>query len=237
MPPPFECAKRRRIVERLLHLDDAEPLEIRARANREAAEAQLRFHAQRKCKRRAQLQVRSRGSRFAARDRHRPPVSWDNSRHMDFDEILEVFGALDRQKVEYVLVGGVAVGLHGFERATSDVDLFVRPTDANVARLRAALDDVFRDKSLEEISATDLAGDYPTIRYGPPDADYSIDILGRLGSEIAFDDLEYETVRLGGVNVRLATPRTLYRMKRDTVRPIDRIDAEVLRDAFGLEDD
>lgn len=156
---------------------------------------------------------------------------------MSFDEILEVFRALEREGVEYVLVGGVAVGLHGFERATSDVDLFVRPTDDNVMRLRAALNAVFRDPSIEEITATDLAGEYPTIRYGPPDADYLIDILGRLGTEIAFDDLEFEMTEVGGVKVRLATPRTLYRMKRNTVRPIDRIDAEVLKKAFRLEDE
>ena len=38
-----------------------------------------------------------------------------------------------------------------------------------------------------------------------------------------------------GVSVRVATPRTLHRMKRDTVRPQDRLDADVLRARFGLE--
>jgi hypothetical protein len=156
---------------------------------------------------------------------------------VSFDEIVEIFRALDREGVEYVLVGGVAIGLHGFERATLDVGLFVRPTEDNVGRLRSALHAVFDDPSIEEISAADLAGDYPTIRYGPPQGDYVVDILGRLGTEIAFDDLQYEMTRVGDVNVRLATPATLYRMKRDTVRPIDRIDAEVLRKAFDLEDD
>lgn len=156
---------------------------------------------------------------------------------MNFDEIVEIFRALERESVEYVLVGGVAVGLHGFERATSDLDLFVRPTDDNVDRLKAALRSVFDDPSIEEISAVDLAGAYPTIRYGPPEADYVIDILGRLGTTMAFDDLEFEILLLGDVGVNLATPRTLYRMKRDTVRPIDRIDAAVLKEAFGLEDE
>jgi hypothetical protein len=150
---------------------------------------------------------------------------------------MAVLAALREENVEYVLVGGVAVGLHGFERATSDIDLFVRPTEENVGRLRAALKRVFDDPSIDEITAEDLAGDYPTIRYGPPEADYLIDILGRLGTEIVFDDLQYEPLAVGGTIVNLATPRTLYRMKRDTVRPIDRIDAEVLKDAFHLEDD
>jgi len=154
-----------------------------------------------------------------------------------FDEVIAVLAALRHEEVDYVLVGGVAVGLHGFERATNDIDLFVRPSEENVERLRRALRSVFNDPSIEEITAEDLAGAYPTIRYGPPDADYVIDILGRLGSEITFDDLEYEPLEIGGTTVHLATPRTLYRMKRDSVRPIDRIDAEVLKDAFSLEED
>jgi hypothetical protein len=36
--------------------------------------------------------------------------------------------------------------------------------------------------------------------------------------------------------VRVATPRMLYRMKRHTVRPIDRADAEALREKFDLGD-
>lgn len=155
---------------------------------------------------------------------------------MQFDDVLAILGALEVENVEYILVGGVAVGLHGFERATNDIDLFVRPTEDNVRRLRAALRRVFDDPSIEEITGADLAGDYPTIRYGPPDADFFVDILGRLGTEISFDDLQAQDVDVGGVRVRLATPATLYRMKRDTVRPIDRIDAEVLKNAFGLKD-
>jgi hypothetical protein len=155
---------------------------------------------------------------------------------VQFDDVLAILAALQRENVDYVLVGGVAVGLHGFERATNDIDLFVRPTTDNVMRLRAALRRVFDDPSIEDIKAEDLAGEYPTIRYGPPDADFYVDILGRLGSAIAYDDLEAQDLDLAGVRVRLATPATLYRMKRDTVRPIDRIDAEVLRDAFDLKD-
>ena len=41
----------------------------------------------------------------------------------------------------------------------------------------------------------------------------------------------------GAIEVSVATPRMLYRMKRDTVRPKDRMDAEVLRERFGVKDD
>lgn len=156
---------------------------------------------------------------------------------MELDDVVGVFGALEEENVEYVLVGGVAVGLRGIERATNDVDLFVRATGENVARLRRALMKVFDDASIDEIRSEDLAGDYPTIRYGPPEGDFFIDIIGRLGTAVAFDDLEFDMVEVFGVRVPVATPRTLIRMKRDTVRPIDRIDAENLRSKFGLEDE
>jgi hypothetical protein len=155
---------------------------------------------------------------------------------VQFDEVMAILEALQQENVDYVLVEGVAVGLHGFERATNDVDLFVRPTEDNVMRLRSALRRVFDDPSIDDIHAEDLAGEFPTIRYGPPEADFYVDILGRLGSAIAYDDLQAQDLDVAGVRVRLATPETLYRMKRDTVRPIDRIDAEVLKEAFRLKD-
>ncbi len=156
---------------------------------------------------------------------------------MQFESVKAVLHALAAEGVEYVLVGGVAIGLHGFERATNDIDLFIRPTEENVFRLRRALDSVFHDNSIEEITAADLSGDFPTIRYGPPDADFVIDILSRLGQEVQYDDLDFQEIDVDGVGVRVATPRTLYRMKRGTLRPIDRIDAEVLRSSFDLGDE
>lgn len=53
--------------------------------------------------------------------------------------MLSVLLALGEEQVDYVLVGGVALNLHGLIRATEDVDLFVRAEPDNVARLRRAL--------------------------------------------------------------------------------------------------
>jgi hypothetical protein len=153
---------------------------------------------------------------------------------MDFDKFLEVLRALAREGVDYVLVGAVALGIHGLVRATEDVDLFIRPDGGNVERLKRALRSVWDDPEIAGITAQDLAGEYPTVRYGPPGEGFVIDLLSRLGSAFAFEDLEAETVSLEGVPVRVATPATLYRMKKGTVRPIDRADAAALREKFGL---
>jgi hypothetical protein len=45
-----------------------------------------------------------------------------------------------------------------------------------------------------------------------------------------------EPVLRGRLRVRVATPETLFRMKKDTVRPQNRADAERIRQAFDIED-
>ena len=136
-----------------------------------------------------------------------------------------------------MLVGAVALTLHGIVRATEDIDLFIRPEHDNVERLRRALTCVWDDPDIAQITATDLAGDYPMIRYGPPGEGFVIDLLARLGAAFSFGDLEAQTLVIEGVPVRVATPATLFRMKRDTVRPIDKADAAALQQKFGLEGD
>lgn len=97
--------------------------------------------------------------------------------------------------------------------------------------------DVIDDPAIEDIHATDLAGAYPAIQYVPPDASFQIDIVARLGEMYTFDELETMRVPVEDFEVTAVTPKMLYRMKRDTVRPKDRIDAEALRRRFGWPDE
>ncbi len=153
---------------------------------------------------------------------------------MDISRIFDVLRALEREKVRYVLIGGVALTFHGLARATQDIDLFLSSEAENVERLKAALRSVFSDPEIEGISAEDLAGDYPTIRYGPPQDPFVIDIISRLSSAVQFSEVESEEHMIEGIRVTVATPKALYRLKKDTVRPIDKADAEALKRRFGL---
>lgn len=164
----------------------------------------------------------------------KPTFLW-YGRSVDPDILWALFRALAEENVEYALVGGLALDVHGIGRLTGDIDLFVRPTDVNVGRLQSALRRVWQDDSIEEIRAEDLSGDYPAIRYVAPDGT-AIDVLARLGEAFRFDDLETVVESYGTVRVRVATPATLYRMKRDTVRLRDKVDAEMLKNKFGLKD-
>ena len=127
--------------------------------------------------------------------------------------------------------------VHGIVRATQDVDIFLKPEEDNVSRMIIALKRLFPDDaSIDEISATDLAGEYPAIRYNSPDGSLQIDILSRLGQAFSFDDIQFEEKLYEGVPVRVATPDMLYRMKKDTARLQDRADAEALKEIFGLKE-
>jgi len=150
---------------------------------------------------------------------------------------MRVLGALDRHRVEYVLVGSMAMAAQGLVRATRDMDLFVDPGEANVMRLKIALRELFDDPAIEGIRSDELAGDYPAVQYVPPEGDFWIDILARLGETFAFADLESEVLEVEGVRIRVATPRMLYLMKKGTVRAQDRLDAAMLKERFGLEDE
>jgi hypothetical protein len=148
-----------------------------------------------------------------------------------------VLAALEREGVRYAVFGAVAVNIHGLPRFTEDLDIFVAPDRENIESLRRALRSVFADRHIEEISADDLLGEYPAIQYVPPEGAFYIDILTRLGEAFRYEDLETLRMPFEGMLVTVVTPQTLYRMKKDTVRPKDRMDAEALRRKFNLGGD
>jgi hypothetical protein len=154
---------------------------------------------------------------------------------MDPETIQALFRALRDERVEYLLVGAVALDVLGIGRLTEDIDLFVRPSTENLERLRRALRSIWNDPSIDEITAGDLAGGYPVIQYVAPDGT-QLDILSRLGTAFGFDDLRGSSHLYGDVEVLVATPETLYAMKRDTIRLQDKADAQKLKEKFGLKD-
>jgi hypothetical protein len=58
--------------------------------------------------------------------------------NVDFLEFLELLG---KHHVDYLLVGGYAVILHGYGRSTGDMDLWVKQTPDNYYKLKEAYKD------------------------------------------------------------------------------------------------
>src|ERR1700760_814424 len=111
---------------------------------------------------------------------------------IDFDRIFSIVEAFNREGVEYMVFGGVAVNLHGLPRTTEDVDFFVDPAPENVARIKRALRSLWNDPALDEIQDGDFIGAYPSFVYEPPDELFTIDVVSRLGEAFAYNDLEAE---------------------------------------------
>ena len=145
-----------------------------------------------------------------------------------FDKLLQIADALEREKVEYILIGGFAVILYGLPRLTQDLDLFINNKTDNVQRLKTALNQVFQDQSIEEITVEELDR-YPVIRYGSPDG-FTLDFVAKIGEMFTFADLSYEALDIEGHPIKVATPECLLRMKEGTLRPIDQNDAIFLRE-------
>ena len=148
-----------------------------------------------------------------------------------FQSFVSVIQALNKYNVDYILVGGVAVILHGLERLTRVLDVFIRPTLENIDNLKKALHSVFSDSSIEEINSSELEK-YYVIRYGTPNGFY-IDIMTKVDDTISFEDLEHEIIDYKSIKIKIATPEVLYNLKKDTVRHQDKIDALFLKEIMN----
>ncbi|HKU43371.1 MAG TPA: hypothetical protein VJR89_34655 [Polyangiales bacterium] len=82
------------------------------------------------------------------------------------DDFTDMLDALVDARAEFIVVGAHAMAAHGYPRATGDIDLLVRPTSENAARVLAALTGVTFDEAWESRVEAKLA-------------DRSVAILGR----------------------------------------------------------
>ena len=153
---------------------------------------------------------------------------------------IDLFAGLHRHRVDYVLIGGLAVALHGVERATMDIDISIALTPANLA----ALIDTARELRLQPVLpvALETIADVEQLRRWceepnmlvfalrtPDIAGVTIDIL--LFPEVNFFDLSARAIEieLGNVPVRLAAIPDLIALKQAAARPMDLADIEHLR--------
>ncbi len=162
-----------------------------------------------------------------------------------------LFKALNEAGVRYVVVGGVAVVLHGHLRLTADVDLVVDLDEEQAARAietltalnlrpRAPVDPRdFTSKSIREAWIRDR-GMQVFSMVDPSDPMRVVDLF--VSHPIPFEELwsRSEEIHLTGTTVRVASIPDLIRMKRQAGRPEDRTDIEhleaILRGKSGREE-
>lgn len=137
----------------------------------------------------------------------------------------DMLHALSAEGAEYLLVGGYAIGLHGFNRATADIDLWVRRTPENAARVMRAL--IAFGAPLMDLNETDLMTPRTVFQIGvPPER---IDILTSI-SGVEFDEAwpHRMTCVLDGIEVAVLGRVALVQNKKSSGRPKDLIDLDWL---------
>lgn len=114
----------------------------------------------------------------------------------------------------------------------------MRADKENIGRIRTALRAAFpEDPFVQEVRDDDLLGDYAVVRHCPPSGQHYFDFIARLGEMATFESVDSEVKDVEGIRVRVATPTALYRLKKNTVRPIDWQDATALRNLFQLNEE
>lgn len=143
-----------------------------------------------------------------------------------FEKLL---GLLAEGGVRFVVVGGVAVTMHGYVRLTEDVDLLVCAEARNLECLLAALKH-FGEGYASELQPSDFDDAEGAIRIVEETESCHVDLFTRMtGSR--YEDVvgDAEVFKLNGMEVRYASKEALIAWKEKSVRNKDRLDALALR--------
>jgi hypothetical protein len=148
---------------------------------------------------------------------------------LDAERILE---SLAEHRVDYVMVGGLAVQAHGHVRTTVDIDIYPRPNPSNLARLADALNEL--DARVLNPGNEQLQIDAKTLpratlwqfstRHG------AVDVLHDAPGAPPYDALRGRAleVKLGELTIAVASRDDLISMKRATARRVDLEDLAAL---------
>ena len=139
---------------------------------------------------------------------------------MDTESLLR---SLNARRVRYVIIGATAFPIHGYARATLDIDIFIDPTPTNARRTLAALANVGYD--VTDVTETDLLTKKLLIRQYSLETDIHPFVAG-----VTFDAVWRNRVRsrIGRARAGFASLDDLIIMKRAAHRPKDQDDLRIL---------
>jgi hypothetical protein len=143
--------------------------------------------------------------------------------NQDYKEMLSL---LIEEGVEFILVGAYALAVHGYPRATGDIDIFVRSNPSNGRNLYRCLEKF--GAPLEGISIDDF--DSPGVVFQIGVAPRRIDILTAIDA-VSFQEAIEDAVmvQIEGLRIPVLSRSKLIKNKESTGRLKDQIDAENLK--------
>lgn len=148
----------------------------------------------------------------------------------------ELVRVLDRHAVRYVLIGGVAARLHGSPSLTEDLDVTPEPSDENLRRLAAALQDLSARLAAPGVEQG-LAVPLDERTFNSPVMGFvtragHIDVVLEPAGLGGFEDIAPRAVayEVFGIRLEVADLSDIIRSKEASDRPKDRAQLEILRD-------
>ena len=140
---------------------------------------------------------------------------------MDTESLLK---SLKGHKVQFVVIGATAFPVHGYSRATLDIDIFIKPEISNAAKTLAALKDFGYDVS--DIAIDELLTKKILIRQYLVETDIHPFVKG-----VSFDEVWRNRVKakFGDTFAWFASLNDLIKMKRAAGRPKDLEDLKYLQ--------
>jgi len=144
--------------------------------------------------------------------------------NQDYKEMLQ---CLLGEKVEFLLVGAYALAVHGYPRATKDIDIWVWANPANAAKVLHALKKF--GAPVGQLSESDFHQEGVVYQIGT--SPRRVDIVTQIDG-VAFPEA-YDrrvTVSIDGLNVPVIGKEDLIANKQASGRPQDLVDAARLQD-------
>lgn len=143
------------------------------------------------------------------------------------DSLRTVCDVLNRHGVDYLLIGGMAVGFHGYPRATADLDFWYEPRTENFHRIIEALEELGVDTSSLKEVVFDPKKTYLRI----PQQNFRLEFLPSIPGVASFRaSMENASeTRLDGVLIKILSYDDLIKNKETLGRAVDRQDVEELR--------
>jgi predicted nucleotidyltransferase len=149
--------------------------------------------------------------------------------------------ALSEAQVQFVVIGGVAVGVHGFVRATEDLDIVPDPDPENLARLARLLGEIeARQVGTGEFSPEEFPYDPTDPTQLAEGANFRLDTnhgaldimqwVPGIESDPAYPVLAPRTIEVAfrGTKVKVCGIEHLRTMKRSAARERDLMDLREL---------
>ena len=142
--------------------------------------------------------------------------------HPDFKNFLRL---LNSHNVRYLVIGGYAVGYHGYPRATGDMDIWIETSKSNSKKVASA----FRDFGMadEAISEELFLETNKVIRVGVPPVRLEL-ITSASGVDFNECYSNREVVEIEGIPINLISLQDLKKNKRAAGRHKDLEDMEHL---------